>query len=368
MLRKTFNSIKTSIWLDTLPKVLRLCFPDLKVQWNRSDYYITLPNGSEIWIGGLDTAERVEKILGKEFSTIFFNECSQLDYSSIQVALSRLAEKSDLKKKVYYDQNPPNKTHWSYWLFEKKLNPVDDEPVANPEEYISLKMNPNHNVENIDEEYIHLLESMPEEQKKRFLHGEYNDVSDGQVYYAFSKDRHVKSVSVMTGTHFIGMDFNVEPMTAAIFQVLNDQVQVFDEIFLAVGDTPRMIDEIKKRGYSGLEVIPDSTSKNRKTSGKSDFDLLKDAGFKVHWSANPLVFDRVVNMNLLFTQDKIIIDPKCKKLINDLEKVSWKNNQLDQKGDSKMLTHISDALGYGCWKIKPFYERKEKLQIKIGSY
>ncbi|GAF94269.1 unnamed protein product, partial [marine sediment metagenome] len=100
MLRQTFNSIKTSIWLDTLIKVLNIAFPDLAYQMNKTDYYITLPNGSEIWIAGLDDDRRVEKILGKEFSTIFFNECSQLSYSSVQVALTRLAEKNELKKKA----------------------------------------------------------------------------------------------------------------------------------------------------------------------------------------------------------------------------------------------------------------------------
>ena len=108
MLRQTFNSIKTSIWLDTMIKVLDIAFPDLSFEKNKSDYYITLPNGSEIWIAGLDDDKRVEKILGKEFSTIFFNECSQLSYSSVQIALTRLAEKNSLKKKAYFDENPPS--------------------------------------------------------------------------------------------------------------------------------------------------------------------------------------------------------------------------------------------------------------------
>ena len=110
--RLNFNHIKTSIWLDTLPKVFRTCFPDLPVTWNKTDYYVTLPNGSEIWCAGLDDEKRVEKILGKEYSTLYFNECSQIPYTSIQIALTRLAEKNDLTKKAYFDQNPPGKKHW----------------------------------------------------------------------------------------------------------------------------------------------------------------------------------------------------------------------------------------------------------------
>lgn len=99
ILRQNFNHVKRSIWLDTFPKVLSLSFPFLKPHPHRSDYYYKLANGSEIWIGGMDDQKSVEKILGNEYSTIYFNECSQLDYSSIQIAKTRLAEKNDLIKK-----------------------------------------------------------------------------------------------------------------------------------------------------------------------------------------------------------------------------------------------------------------------------
>jgi len=155
--------------MDTLPKVFRLCFPNLPVTWNKTDYYVSFPNGSEIWIGGLDDDKRVEKILGKEYSTMFFNECSQLSWDSVQIALTRLAEKSGLKNKVYYDENPPTKRHWSYWVFVKKVHPETGETLAE-DDYASMLMNPQDNIENIDENYLKLLESLDEKQKKRFLY------------------------------------------------------------------------------------------------------------------------------------------------------------------------------------------------------
>lgn len=354
VLKLNFNSCKTSIAMDTFPKVMAIAFPDLPYSINRTDMFATLPNGSEIWFGGLDDDKRVEKILGKEYSTIFFNECSQLSYGAVQIALTRLAEKNDLKNVVYYDQNPPPKSHWSYWLFEEKLNPVDEEPLKNPEQYISFMMNPKDNLENIDSEYLEMLENMPEDQRKRFLEGLYLDVDDGQVYYSFRRDEHIKDVVRHKNvTYYIGMDFNVNPMTAVIFQVINNQIQVFDEVYLENSDTPKMIAELKRRGYKGLKVIPDSTGGNRKTSGASDFQLLREANYSIMDVFNPFVTDRVNNVNRLFNLDKIIVDPKCKKLINDLVKVSWKDNKLDQKGSNKMLTHISDALGYGCHRLMP---------------
>jgi phage terminase large subunit len=363
VLREKFNAAKRSLWLDTFPKVFAIAFPHVPIKQHGTDYYYTLPNKSEIWIGGLDSKERTEKILGNEYSTLYFNECSQLDYSSIQMARTRLAQKNNLVKKTYYDQNPPVKSHWSYWLFEKKLNPLDEEPVKDPNNYASLLMNPQDNLENIDDEYLALLESMPEEQRKRFLLGEYGDESDGQVYYAFRREEHVKDFKLPNyGSIFIGMDFNVDPMTATLMTMINGKFFIFDEIYLNNADTYRMTEELKKKKYAGT-VIPDSTGKNRKTSGKSDFEILKEAGFRIPSVKNPFVTDRVNNANRLFTANKIVVHPRCKKLINDLEKVSWKDNKIDQKGANKHLSHISDAMSYALWHLDPIGLNVNKISI-----
>lgn len=360
IMRQNFNHAKRSIWRDTLPKVLRLAFPDLRVKWNNTDFFISFSNGSEIWIGGLDDKDRVEKILGTEYSTMWFNECSQMDYSSVQLARTRLAEKNDLIKRTYYDQNPPKKNHWSYWLFEKKIDPIDEGPISDPENYSSMLMNPNDNIENIDEDYLKMLEKMPEKERNRFLHGLYNDESDGQVYYSFRREEHVKETKIIPGTMFSGHDFNVNPMTALVAQFYDGKFFIHDELWLENSDTYRMCDEMKKKGYAGTRAIPDSTGRNRKTSGQTDFKIMQDAGMTIESTHNPFVTDRVNNVNRLFQADKIVINPKCRKLINDLEKVSWKNNDIDA-GPDKMLGHITDCLGYICWKLDPF----SKVSMKI---
>lgn len=348
ILRLNFNHIKTSIWADTLPKVLKTCFPFMRVKWNRTDYFITLTNGSEIWVAGLDDEKRIEKILGKEFSTMYFNECSQIPYKSVNVAITRLAEKNDLKKLLLYDCNPPSKKHWTYWVFVKLLDPITSEPL-DPTKYGSLLMNPKDNLQNIDEEYIsQVLSQMPENMRRRFELGEFVDDYDGLVYYSFDRDKSVQEFITPMGQALIGMDFNVSPMTAVVAKIVNDKLYIYDEVFLENSDTFKMAHELSKRGHSGATVYPDSTGGNRKTSGKSDHQILKDEGFKIQSTRNPLVFDRVNNINTLLKHGRIVIHPRCKKLINDLEKVSWRGQDLDQKTDPS-LTHISDALGYLAW-------------------
>lgn len=348
--------------METLPKVLNLCFPSLEVKWNRTDYFITLPNGSEIFCAGLDDAIRVEKVLGKEYSTLYFNECSQIPYKSIQIAMTRLAEKNGLTKRAIYDQNPPSKRHWSYWVFQKSLDPIDNVPV-DPNKYASILMNPKDNLENIDPEYItEILDNLPEAQRKRFKDGQYTEDDDGQAYYAFRREEHSRDIEPsigQIGTRCIGLDFNVQPMSGVVGHYVNKTFYVIEEAFLENSDTFKMSSHLIRNGHKGAVIYPDSTGSNRKTSGISDHQILRNDGFTIHSTRNPLVIDRVNNVNRLLREGRIIIDQKCRKLINDLEKVSWKDGSLDQKSD-KMLTHISDALGYWCWAIDPLRMEQPK--------
>ncbi len=232
---------------------------------------------------------------------------------------------------------------------------------ADADNYASLLMNPADNLANIDEEYLKLLEGMPEKERNRFLHGIYNDESDGQVYYSFRRDEHVKDTKQIPGTLFSGHDFNVNPMTGLIAQIYDGKFYIHDELWLENSDTYKLCDEMKRKGYAGTSAIPDSTGANRKTSGKTDFQIMREAGMTIMSTHNPFVTDRVNNVNRLFQTGKIVINPKCKKLINDLEKVSWKNNEIDP-GKDKMLGHITDCLGYICWKLDPFSKIISKVE------
>jgi predicted phage terminase large subunit-like protein len=167
------NQVRTAIWQDTLPKVLSLCFAQLSVELNQADLIATLPNGSTIVLAGLDDKERVEKILGTEYSTLYFNEASQIPWKSIETARTRLAQNSGLKLKTYYDCNPPSKLHWSYQLFRAKLKPNTREPLSNPADYAELLMNPVDNLANLPTGYFEILGSLSELQRLRFERGEW---------------------------------------------------------------------------------------------------------------------------------------------------------------------------------------------------
>jgi hypothetical protein len=192
------NSANATLALDTIPKVLRLCFPGVEVIRKKQDGYFYWPhNKAELWISGLDDAARVDKILGAEYSGLFFNECSQIPWDSVVVARTRLAQqvKTDditrpdgsviiggmLKNRVYYDLNPGSAAHYSAALFLRGEDPITKLPLPDPENYVHAFMSPRDNPY-VSEDFIRELESLPERARRRFLDGVYTADIDGALW------------------------------------------------------------------------------------------------------------------------------------------------------------------------------------------
>lgn len=190
--RYRFTAVKASIINDTFLKVMSVAFPGVAYKLDKTDWYVTFENGSQIWFGGLDDKERAEKILGMEFVTLYLNECSQIPLTSINLVTTRLAQSVDqvgehltakaLKPRIYYDENPPSKAHWSYRLFIQKVDPETKEPVPNPDAYAWFRINPADNRENIADDYLETLEGMSARMRRRFLDGEFADATPGALF------------------------------------------------------------------------------------------------------------------------------------------------------------------------------------------
>lgn len=193
--RHRLNHVKASIWQDTLPKVMRLCFPSVALDTNESELIATLPNASQVMLGGLDDKARVEKVLGQEYATLYFNESSQIPWPSVETAMSRLAQKvalapeiaaatgrTHLPLKAYFDCNPPSKLHWSYELFRLGLKPGTKEKLADPSDYAEMLINPADNRANLPEKYFGILAGMSEAQRLRFERGEWATEVNGALW------------------------------------------------------------------------------------------------------------------------------------------------------------------------------------------
>jgi len=174
----------------------------------------------------------------------------------------------------------------------------------------------------------------------------------GLIYYAFSRELSVIDIEDNHSTLLIGMDFNLDPMSAVICIRHGVNLLAIDEIVMYGSNTDEMAAEIKAR-YPDRNIIifPDPASRQRKTSagGRTDLSILQNAGFSVKVKKqHPLVRDRInaVNSRLLTSdgQRHLFFSPKCRQTIKSLERQTYKEGTSQPNKDG--FDHMNDALGY----------------------
>lgn len=195
IVRKFLNTARTAIGMDTLPMVLEQeKFPYF---YNKMDNIFEFDNGSAIWLVGLDDVHRVDKILGKSFFTMYFNECSEMSWESVQTAMTRNRMKIDKdvfgnprRNRLYFDCNPPSKKHWCYRSFIEKINPERNLIWNRPDQWAYMQVNPQDNQQNVGSEYIDLLGEYSGNMRKRFLEGVFSDDSEHALWKREMIDQH----------------------------------------------------------------------------------------------------------------------------------------------------------------------------------
>jgi phage terminase large subunit-like protein len=187
------NDVRMSVMMDTWPKMMRLMFSGLEYDQNKSDQVAILPNKSEIWFGGLDDKDRVEKVLGREYATIFLNECSQISYDTVLMVRTRLAQNvlitaeghprigQPLALRAYYDLNPVGRGHWTYKEWIAGVDPTRGDVKLDPDLRSYAVLHPRDNPY-LPKEFLRELENLPERQRKRFFDGEYQSEVPGTLW------------------------------------------------------------------------------------------------------------------------------------------------------------------------------------------
>lgn len=185
------------------------------------------------------------------------------------------------------------------------------------------------------------------------------ETMSGRVYYPFDRKRHVKQLKFNPALPvYVGQDFNIDPMSAAVIQVqANGEVWVVDEIVLPSSNSAEAADELERRYWRQKDKVilyPDPAGAARgHQRGESDLDVFREKGFKKHKfrKKHPAVADRVNAVNkLLMSADgriRLYVDPKCKHLITGLEQVLYVpgGREVDKTAG---IEHVTDGLGYFC--------------------
>jgi hypothetical protein len=178
---------------------------------------------------------------------------------------------------------------------------------------------------------------------------------EGRAYYNFSKEN-LKLCKYKEGqTVHIGMDFNVNPMTAVFGHIESDEYHQFGEAYLKNSNTFEMARHIAELfPIDKVTIYPDSTGNARESNAwKTDLQILRDYGYYIRAkSTNPYVRDRINAVNSLICsmggKRRYFANPEtCPKTINDLNRVErLPDGRENKKQEEQGLVHISSALGY----------------------
>ena len=295
-----------------------------------------------------------DKIIGVSLSYCGFDEFDISSYRYCETAFNKaLGRMRDTEDCEIYICTTPEGMKYTYTLMVEKdddnkflVRGKTSDNVYLPQSYLKLLE------ENYDEKLL-----------KAYRDGQFVNLQQGQTYYQFNRDTNIQGVQYNRSLPVrIGVDWNVDPECAVLFQLYEQQpqIRVFDCIALThsgSGDllTERMVNTIKGK-YPNSEYVayPDATGHKRGSSAMySDIDLLIKGGFQVKaLKSNPLVVDRVNAMNKAL-KGNLVIDPSCSLLIQDLEKTCNKEGTREIDKSNKSLSHMSDALGYAVHWEKP---------------
>jgi len=307
---------------------------------NETELTIQLVNGSVISLKGADNYDSLRGV-GLDF--IVLDEFADIDsaawYETLRPTLS------DKQGRALFIGTPKGIGNWAYEIYQNTLEDRDnwrsytfttiDGGQVPPEEIEQAKRDLDERT--FRQEYMATFETF-----------------SGRIYYAFDRQANTrKYIGALPEVVYVGMDFNIDPMSAVVAVRSGDTLHIIDEVRLFSSNTQEMVDELKQRfPKTKIWVYPDPAGNQRKSSagGATDVTILANAGFVVKAPrAHTPVRDRInaVNSRLCDTIGirRLFIDPKCKYTIEGLERQVYKQGS-SQPDKESGYDHMNDALGY----------------------
>ena len=306
---------------------------------NHSDLTITLKNNSTITLRGSDNEQSLRGV-GLNFLCIdeFADVNQEAWYEVLRPTLS------DTKGHALFCGSPRGFGNWSYELFKQGETNKDWASFK----YTTIEGG------NVDQDEV---EQAKQDLDIRTFQQEYEAPFvnySGMIYYNFNRQSNIiEKYEKETAVLHIGLDFNVDPMSAVVCIIINETIIVVDEIQIYSSNTQEMCEEIRNR-YKNKQIVvyPDPSARQRKTSagGFTDLSILKNANFDVKCkNTAPLIRDRInaVNAKLKNVNGKnsLFIVKSCKNVIKSIERQIYKEGTHIPDKDSG-YDHMNDALGY----------------------
>lgn len=302
----------------------------------------------KIWIGSGDNADALK---GPNLCAALIDEPFIQDKEVFEQMMARVRDPRSKHLEISLF-GTPEQLNWGYDIS------VGEDKDKYDLDLIKAKTTDNKSlpasfIKNIENAY-------DEKMSAAYLNGEFVNLAKGTIYYGFKRDEHVKNFTYIEGAEIkVGMDFNVNPMSAVLFFEHQGVIYVLEELELMNSNTQLMADNVRDRilSYnqnqkSWVRVYPDPAGSQRKTSaaiGTTDLTILERNQFTIFaHSKTKSIRDTYNAVNNAFYNNALIIHPQCKALLKGLERLNFE--EFKKQAD---LTHMTDALKYPVHYLKP---------------
>ena len=356
----TYRMSKEIMWKQLKKKVKEL-------RWvkyiNETELTVVLINNCQISLKGADKS--ADNLRGVGLNFLVIDEFSDVPEEAWSEVLRPTISDKHVNGEVLFVGTPKGVGNWSFDMYQKGKS---EDPEWESWKFTTIE---GGQVE------AHEIEQAKKDLDERSFKQEYLasfETYSGVVYYNFNRELNVKPCTYdPQAIIHVGLDFNIDPMSACLFHLKNGVAEFFDEIVIYSSNTDEFIDELLSRyPKNNIIIYPDPASRQRKTSagGRTDLTILTNAGFNVKCkNTHALVRDRINSVNSRLNsfdgKRKIFINPSCKNLINSLMKQMYKEgtNQPEKSGHD----HMTDALGYAIEYIFPITSNLPPSQPKRFS-
>jgi len=371
MLASKYPGIKLGYFAPTYPQVRDIFYPTMEetalefgdllgvpcwTEVKKAEHLVEMYiNGSKYATVMCRSMDEPKSIVGFDISHAMVDEVDTMKKEKAQEAWVKIIARLSSKRRDYKVPSAdftstPEGFNWIHDFFVKQV-------TAKPELaklYGHVVASTRQNEINLPDSYIpSLYATYPAQLVDAYIDGKFVNLTSGSIYADFDRVKnHSNEVDDGKECLFIGMDFNVNNMSAIIHVKRGDKVIAVDEI-LEVRDTPAMITILEDRYKDRkLNIYPDSSGDNNKSNcaGLTDISQLRSAGFTVRCKkSNPRVRDRINCVNAMIFNGKgarkyFVNTRMCPVTTDCLEQqVFDKNGEPDKKSGND---HPNDALGY----------------------
>jgi PBSX family phage terminase large subunit len=338
IVRKTYKSTVSSV-VQTFTKKIILPGSNITPYGGERPDWFDYPNGSRIWIGGMDSPD---KVLSSERDFIYVNQAEELQLQDWETLTTRCTGRAGNSPyaQLFGDANPSTTLHW----IRQRANAENLTYIRSVHKDNPLLFDDDGNLTDQGRLTITTLQSLTGVRRKRLYEGEWA-TAEGAVYDMFSTQDHVKERDLAEFREFgLAMDEGyTNPAVILLIGIDSD-------------GRWHVISEFYQRGVLQRDVV-DYAVKLTEQYGVSVAAVdAAAAGLIAELQDNNVPAEKAkgrVQDGIYAIQDRLkiqpdgrprlTISPECINVINEFESYIWKP---EKDEPVKENDHAMDALRY----------------------